>query len=135
MRFRQQTDDSEQLSLTPMIDCVFLLLIFFIVTASLKKPHKELEIDLTAATTSHLTRTMPEELVVTINKQGQIYTNGQGPRSNMEFLAELQRLEIVAPDTHVRIDVDRMTPGYHVVKLLDTLQHYHFRRVGFRTKD
>ena len=45
MRFNKR-DESEDpgVQMAPLLDIVFLLLIFFLVTASLKKPHKELPV-------------------------------------------------------------------------------------------
>ena len=47
MRSRVSDYEGEvDVQMTPLIDCVFLLLVFFLVAATLKKPHKELEIQL-----------------------------------------------------------------------------------------
>lgn len=45
----QDDDEAVDVQLTSFMDCAFLLLIFFLVTAIMKKPHKEVEIDLAPA--------------------------------------------------------------------------------------
>ena len=41
MRIRKKDDDDVTLEMSPLIDCVFLLLIFFLVTTMMKKLEKQ----------------------------------------------------------------------------------------------
>ena len=49
MAIKQEEEASVEVQLTPLIDCVFLLLIFFLVSSQLKKVEKRLEVDLPRA--------------------------------------------------------------------------------------
>ena len=49
MAIRQEDESAVEVQLTPLIDCVFLLLIFFLVSSQLKKVEKRLEVDLPRA--------------------------------------------------------------------------------------
>lgn len=135
MRILEDRDEQIDIPMIPMIDCIMLLLIFFLVTASLKKPHKELEINLTAADTAKVTKAMGSEAVIALDAQGRQFLDGQGPLGAEEFLVRLGRLHAADPATRIRIDLDRGCQGQHVVRLLNTLNHYRFTSVGFRTKD
>ena len=44
-RKRPVEDDSPAIMMEPMIDCVFLLLIFFLVAATIRKQHREIPIE------------------------------------------------------------------------------------------
>lgn len=135
MRILDDREEEIQLPIIPLIDCILLLLIFFLVTASLKKPHKELEIALTAADTAKVTKAMGAEAVIALDAQGRQFLDGQGPLGAEEFLIRLGRIRSDTPDARIRIDLDRGCSGHHVVRLINTLNHYRFTTVGFRTKD
>ena len=45
MRVRLDDEDDVQVQMAPLIDCVFLLLSFFLVATTLKKIEKELPLD------------------------------------------------------------------------------------------
>ena len=65
------------LSMTPMIDVVFLLLIFFLVASRLSQEDRELDIPLPSASNAMPMIAEPKELVVNVDQRGQIYVNNQ----------------------------------------------------------
>ena len=65
------------LSLTPLIDVVFLLLIFFLVASRLSQEDRELDIPLPSAANAMPMTVVPQELVVNIDQAGDMYINGQ----------------------------------------------------------
>jgi biopolymer transport protein ExbD len=72
----------DALNLTPLIDVVFLLLIFFLVATRFAQDDRELPVKLPSAS-SALPMTMePAELVVNVDSQGQYMV--QGERMSLE---------------------------------------------------
>ena len=66
MRLNYDDDDKVEVQMSPLIDCVFLLLIFFLVTTMMKK--WEMQIPLTLPTmTSSLSTTRAGEEAVTVS--------------------------------------------------------------------
>jgi biopolymer transport protein ExbD len=65
------------LSMTPMIDVVFLLLIFFLVASRLSQEDRELEVALPSAANAMPMTTEPQEMVVNVDEQGAIFVNNQ----------------------------------------------------------
>lgn len=65
------------LSMTPLIDVVFLLLIFFLVASRLSEEDRELDIPLPSAANAMPMTTEPQELVVNINEQGILFVNSE----------------------------------------------------------
>ncbi len=66
--------DNVEMNITPLIDCVFLLLIFFMVTTVFQTP-PGLKVDLPKAAESD---TPPEkDLNIIISKEGQMELNGE----------------------------------------------------------
>lgn len=64
------------LSLTPLIDVVFLLLVFFLVTTRFAQEDFELAVVLPAASEAQPLFVEPKELFVNINRQGEYVVDG-----------------------------------------------------------
>jgi biopolymer transport protein ExbD len=64
------------LSITPLIDVVFLLLIFFLVASRLSQEDRELDIPLPSAANAMPMTSEVQELVVNVDELGAIFVNG-----------------------------------------------------------
>ncbi len=107
------------LSLTPLIDVVFLLLIFFLVTSEFEEEERRLRITLPEATSAVPMTGQPREIVVDIDADGNFYLGGQPTE-----LDELERL--MRASTHnnptnqtVVIRADKSTTFQPVVSVMD----------------
>ncbi len=65
------------LSLTPLIDIVFLLLIFFLVATRFAEEERELDVLLPDASEAQPLTSKPRELFININEKGQYYVTGK----------------------------------------------------------
>ncbi len=65
------------LSLTPLIDVVFLLLVFFLVTTRFAQEDYELSVVLPSASEAQPLMAEPKELFVNIDEQGDYYVDGR----------------------------------------------------------
>ncbi|MDT8446925.1 MAG: biopolymer transporter ExbD [bacterium] len=75
MKFRQKTKPSLGIEITPLIDVVFLLLIFFMIsTTFVAQPG--IQVDLPQAS-ARPDAQKPESLDLTLTKEHRIYLNGQ----------------------------------------------------------
>ena len=64
------------LSITPLIDVVFLLLIFFLVSSRFSEEERELDLNLPSVTEALPATMQPDELVINIDKQGRYFIDG-----------------------------------------------------------
>ncbi|WP_146390268.1 ExbD/TolR family protein [Allorhodopirellula solitaria] len=107
------------LSLTPLIDVVFLLLIFFLVTSEFEDEERQLDIVLPSATSAVPMTSKPREIVVDIDEEGKIYLHGEEtPLAEFETLLE----EAVASNPTnqtVVIRADQMSSFQPVVSVMD----------------
>jgi len=71
-----QSDDPE-LNVAPLIDMVFLLLVYFMVTASLVKSEGDLSIRLPGAVAQAGSVDMPDEQIIEITETGRVFLNGR----------------------------------------------------------
>lgn len=76
MKFRRQKIDDVQVNLTPLIDVVFLLLIFFMVSTTFNQS-TELTIDLPTATSNAPNSDRSKNVELVITADGQYVINGQ----------------------------------------------------------
>ena len=109
-------EPDEGLNLTPVIDVVFLLLIFFLVATRFDQEEEELDIDLPEAVQAQPISMTPE-LVVNINQTGG-YTVYRKPYSDKELLALLQEARRNNPHQKVRIRGDANTSWKHGVAVM-----------------
>ncbi len=85
-----QVEDGQSgdlINLTPLIDIVFLLLIFFMVTASFKEDERDLKVILPGAENANPIKDLPEIMLVSVRKGGDFFVGSE--RLDRE---ELQRL-------------------------------------------
>lgn len=107
------------LSLTPLIDVVFLLLIFFLVTSQFEEEERRLSIVLPSATSASPLIHRPREIVVDVDQQGSIYLRGQP--TNFEELRLLLTAAVVdnPANQSVIIRADAAAAFQPVVSVMD----------------
>ncbi|MEM7454468.1 MAG: biopolymer transporter ExbD [Planctomycetota bacterium] len=64
------------LSITPLIDVVFLLLIFFLVSSRFAEEERELELNLPSVSEALPATAQPDELVVNVDAEGRYFIDG-----------------------------------------------------------
>ncbi|MGQ9663069.1 MAG: ExbD/TolR family protein [Kiritimatiellia bacterium] len=69
--------EDPELQIAPLIDCVFQLLIFFMVSASLVKSEADLGIQLPGRVEQVVEVDMPDEQTIEVRANGEVYLNGQ----------------------------------------------------------
>lgn len=117
---RIDMDDGSDIAVDmgPLIDCVFLLLIFFLVSSTMRKPEMEMPVDLPEPAISAQPNTDHDPTIITIDKAGQFYMSGI-PIGQSELHRRLNSFSSTNANVHIRIDVDRDAPSRRLVQLLD----------------
>ena len=114
-RRRSKRQDEEEVNLTPMLDVVFILLIFFIVTASYVK---ESGIDINRPAAATAVRKERGNILVAITPTGQIWID----RRQIDIRAvraNIERLHAENPQGAVVIQADRDSKNGLLVEVLD----------------
>lgn len=133
MNFRGRRRGPVDISLTPMIDVVFLLLIFFMVTTTFNR-ETELKIRLPEAQGTE--KKKEAQVEVTIDAEGRYYVNNrQVVNQNLETL---KKAIVEAAGSSRRIpfviSADGKTPHQAVISALDVAGQLGFMRITFATK-
>lgn len=95
MRITLPTSEDPELPIAPLIDCVFQLLIYFMVTCSLVKSEGDLGIRLPGVVQQSITVDMPDEQIIEVYSSGAVVHNGkQYGRPDSRDLPDLEELLI-----------------------------------------
>lgn len=134
MNFRRQRAEEVSVNLTPLIDVVFLLLIFFMVSTTFTR-ETQLSIDLPEAT-GQARDTRDNEIELLIDEAGQIRVNGQGLVDDRMRTLQAAIYKISAGDTALpmMITADAQTPHYAVVRAMDAAGQMGFVHLSITTR-
>jgi biopolymer transport protein ExbD len=128
-------------NLTPMIDVVFLLLIFFMVTTSLIKEEADLQIQLPTPTPPEPPLQLSSQHIIDIMPDGSIYLNGgiiQNDRDDQivgaltntlgKLKASSDRMKM---ETVVVVQADPVSPHFKAMQVLDACAASDIKYVSF----
>ncbi len=116
-------------NLTPMIDLIFTLLIFFVVTTQFVNSNNVIEVNLPQATTSVTTDATSLDII--IDKNNNIYLNNK-KMSMVSF--ESYIIEIAGAKISPVIRADSKTNYGIVIKVMDILRKYGFANIDLSVK-
>ena len=114
----EQETSAASVNLTPLIDMVFILLIFFLVTASFTK---ESGIDVDRPTAQTATRQEQGSLIIAINNKGEIWVDNQ-QIDIRSVRAHIEQLHAQNPEGTVIIMADKDTRTGITVNVLDQVR-------------
>jgi biopolymer transport protein ExbD len=131
MRFRAENEEDFSVDLTPLIDVVFLLLIFFMVSTVFVDFKKQMDISLPSSKSSILIEVLkPVSVEITVDKQ--IFLNGEKIHiskfeSALSKIAESKTKEAI-------IRADKNLPYGDVIKIMGMLQNAQILNIGVAVK-
>ncbi len=139
MNFSRHKRPPLEITLTPMIDVVFLLLIFFMVTTTFNQ-QTELKINLPEAKGSE-SKNAEKMVILTINAEGTYFISGEDglPHQLINQKNETLKRALIQAAGNSRkipfiISADGKTPHQAVVTAIDIATNLGFSRVTFATK-
>ena len=106
------------IELTPIIDMVFLLLIFFLVATTFHQTEREMQIALPEARAAGPISATLREIIINVDVEGRIIVSGR--TMEVESLGQLIREAVEAnPEQKVTVRGDRHTIYANIVRVLD----------------
>ncbi len=136
MKFRRDNDlKNVEVNLTPLIDVVFLLLIFFMVSTTFDK-QSQLQIVLPEAQTSEQNEKQPDVIDIAINEKGLYFVNKEellksDPQTLRDMLKKVMNGNMSLP---VVISADGMAPHQSVITVLDVASQLGLQKMTFATQ-
>lgn len=137
MRIRKSEDEPFEIMLIPMIDCMLVIIIFFLVATTLKNKQKELPLQLADAGSALTVVQVPDVLVIGVDKLGKVYLGGDGaiePADNERLHQQLRQAAQADPGRKIRIDADRDARFLDVVRVVDLCAFEGLHNVGLHTR-
>lgn len=103
--------------MTPMIDMVFLLLVFFMTVSNLAQAEKSIDVDLPESVESEVPKDLADRGTITVDGAGQIYVG-----SILHSIESMQKVIEGSlaenPDLRIHVRADQKTPYLAIKKVL-----------------
>jgi len=134
VKFRRLHREEVGINLTPLIDVVFLLLIFFMVSTTFTR-ETQLSIDLPEATGSARENTQ-QQVEILVDEAGNYRVNGQGLVDNRMRTLQAAIYKISAGDTTLPmvITADADAAHQYVVRAMDAAGQMGFVHLSITTR-
>jgi biopolymer transport protein ExbD len=134
MNFRARKQKEVELNLTPLIDVVFLLLIFFMVSTTFQT-ESEMKINLPAASTAVPAGQNNKVIEISLGGEGYIQFMDLEPRiiSSIELKQLLLDLPVSDTPSTVAIRADAEVRHHQVVEVMDIARRANYNKITFRT--
>lgn len=134
MKFRRLHREEVGINLTPLIDVVFLLLIFFMVSTTFTR-ETQLSIDLPEASGS-ARETTDQQVEILVDEAGNYRVNGQGLVDNRMRTLQAAIYKISAGDTTLPmvITADADAAHQYVVRAMDAAGQMGFVHLSITTR-
>lgn len=131
MEFRRKRRDGVAMDITPMVDMVFLLLTFFMLsTTFIVSPG--IRINLPRASVDAV-RTESHDIHVKIDQQGTLFLEGE-PVSPQGLEEQVRAAGARSPDMMVVIEADEITQHKYVVEVMDRVKSAGLHRMAIATR-
>lgn len=133
MRIKRPNDDPPEVNMTPMIDMVFNLLIFFLVATRFANIERDVRVHPPMSQSARPVTALPQELVVNVTRQGQFMVAGR-----LRSIEEIDTLLAEAVKVNARQAVvirgDREAVLQHAVDILDRCERHNVERTYLTTR-
>ena len=130
MRFRRAVERREAaFDLMPLIDVVFLLIIFFMLTTSFRTIFQGIKVDLPTTTTKQ--ERIEQNIIITITKDNVLYLDKT--RVTTSNLVSLLKKKLGGGKGLVMVNADKLVRHGKVVEIIDLAKQGGADRVGILT--
>ena len=134
MKLSPQKPEEPDVNLTPMIDVVFLLLLFFMVSTSFIR-ESSLKVDLPEATGEAMVeQETPIDIVISADGKFTINETILLDTSRENLSATLKRIAGNNDDPHIIISADANAEYQNIVTAMDTAQQLGYTRLTLATR-
>ena len=116
---------------TPLVDVMLVLLIVFMITIPVITQTVPVELP---KVRNEATKTKPENINVSVNKDGQVFWNQSLIPDNATLLERFDSVARMQPQPEVHVRADQQTQYQHVGRVIVDAQRKGILKVGFITE-
>lgn len=133
MKFKRRLETRAVVDLVPMIDVVFQLILFFLVSTTFAVL-PGISLDLPQSSTAEGIRT--NGITITASVEGDLFVNKEPALlENLDMILESLAVELPRDSVPVSLEADAMVPNGTIVHILDSLRRTGFVGVNLRTRE
>lgn len=135
MKFRRPATDSLDINLTPLIDCLLFLIIFFMLSTTFTKASK-LQISLPEAKGDAAATAPTNNIEVSVSASGDYAVNGQvlASKKATSLRSAIEKISEGNRDIPFMISADGNTPHQAVVTVMDVAGQMGFQSLSISTR-
>ncbi len=115
---------------TPLVDVMLVLLIIFLITIPVVTTSIKVDLPKEA---NVVRETKPENVIISVNKAGQIYLYDTAIKNPVDLQTRLQKLAALKPQPEVQIRGDAQSEFEAVGRVMYAVQRAGITQVGFIT--
>ena len=120
-----------EINTTPLVDVMLVLLIVFMITIPVITHTVPVELP---KVHNVATETKPENVNLSVNKEGQVFWNQSLVPDSAALLERLKGVAVLQPQPEVHVRADKETRYEHVGRTILTAQRAGIMKVGFITE-
>ena len=120
-----------EINTTPLVDVMLVLLIVFMITIPVITQTVPLELP---QVRNVPTQTKPENISISVNREGQVFWNAALVADNTALLNRLKEVAVVQPQPEVHVRADQHTKYEYVGRVILDAQRAGIMKVGFITE-
>lgn len=133
MRIKHKVGEDVDINITPIIDMVFLLLIFFLVATKFSDLERDVRVDPPSSRSARPITAVPQEMVINVAADGALMI--AGTRYGMEDLDRLLAAAVARnPQQAVVIRGDKQAVLQYAVNVLDLCERHGIARTYLTTR-
>jgi len=123
-----EDDVMSEINTTPLVDIMLVLLIIFLITSPVVLNLQKVTLP---AETNEVTKTQPEDVNITVNKDGEMYYNQTHLANTDELFKFLAEQSVKVPQPAVKVRGDQETRYEAIGRVIYTAQRAGVQKVGF----
>ena len=132
----QGAEEGEQevmaaINTTPLVDVMLVLLIIFLITIPVVVQQIPVKLP---EERNVVTQTKPENIVIAVNKDGDVFWNMEYMRDSKALFEKLKTIAVLQPQPEVHIRADQETRYESVGRVVATAQRASILKIGFITE-
>jgi len=133
MKFQTREPQNTGMQIAPMIDIVFLLLIFFIVTWQFSREEMDLRIAVPTSEEGADPQRVLGEIILNVRVDGTVTVWGE-TKNKAQLKQTLAAIALQHENQPVRVRGDATTPFQRIVEVIDTCQQAGIWNISFATE-
>ena len=119
MRFMEKRPERELVNITPLIDVVFILLVFFMLAGAIERPET---IEVSPPTSESELSSDVEDVVILVSKEGSVAFQGRPMTNDAELVRTATVWFALKPDSSIQLKADADADAARVIQVMELLR-------------